>query len=152
MRYLHRAGVVLTGALVLIACIRFEYNTPTWRLVVPGLPAGVVALGVIAALLLFRLDRVVRRLCVFQHVSPREIPCRYYVLIPIGAAAVAVKGHWHGQPITDLFGNPAYRWDLLWSDPNLDVAFLAALVCVVFLFRVFQLLGAVVHALPATAA
>lgn len=151
MRSLHRTGVVLAGALVLIACIRFEFNAQTWRVVVPGLSAGMVALGIVAALLLLRLDRVVRRLCVSHRISPREIPCWYFLLVPIGAAAVAVKGHWHGQPITDLFGNPANRWDLVWSDPTLDLAFLAALVFVVLLYRLFQLLGAVANAQPAAA-
>ena len=148
----HRTGVVLAGALVVFACMRFEINAATWRLVVPGLSGGMLALGVVAAMLLFRLDRAVRRLCVSHRISPREIQCWYYFLIPFGAAAVAIKGHWYGQLVTDLFGNPVYRWELVWGDPRLDLAFLAALVFVIFLLRDFQLLSAVVRALPAPAA
>jgi hypothetical protein len=106
MHYLRPLSFILTAALVLLACIRFEYNAPTWRVFVPGLHGGVVVMCVVAGFGLFRLLRTGLRLSAAMGIAPRDIPFPFYFLIPIGAAAVAINGHWEGPPATDLFGNP----------------------------------------------
>jgi len=128
-------------ALIALACIKFEYQTDTWSISSPGLAGGVVVLGIIAIVLLFRIFNAAQDVFIVRGLLPSRIRCKYDVLIPIGILAVAIYPRWVGEPFQGA-GKSGFRWEFAWSDSEWAAPFIGALVGVVFLTRIFYLFRA----------
>lgn len=129
-------------ALMLLACVKFEYQTDTWSINSSGLAAGLIVLAIIAIVLLFRIFNAAQDACIARGLLQTRVRSKYDLLIPVGILAVAIKGRWVGEPFHGA-GTSGYRWEFAWSDPHLDVPFIAVLVGVVFLIRIFYLFRAI---------
>lgn len=129
-------------ALLLLACIKFEYQTDSWSVNSSGLGAGVIVLGIIAIVLLFRIYNAAQDACIARGFLKAKVRCKYDILIPLGILAVAIHANWHGEPFHGA-GESGFRWAFAWSDSAWDVPFIAALVGVVLLTRIFYLLRAI---------
>lgn len=139
---------LLPIALVLAACVRFEYHTDMCNVVIPGLAGGIVVLAIVAIVVLYRIFNAVERLCRAKSWLKGPVKFRYDILIPIGIAAVAFKGHWFGPPIEGIEGKTR-RWILQWSDSSLDVYFIVGLIGVVLMLRILELIRAIEMSTPA---
>jgi hypothetical protein len=131
-------------ALLLVACIKFEYQTATWSIYGPGLAGGVVVLAVIAMVLLFRIYNAAQDACVARGLLKSRVRSKYDLLIPVGILVVAIHGRWLGEPFHGA-GNSGYRWEFEWSDPSWAAPFIASLVGVVLLTRILNLFRAIAH-------
>lgn len=128
-------------ALILLACMKFEYQTATWSINSPGLAGGLFVLVILAIVLLFRIFNAAQDVCIARGFLPSRIRCKYDVLIPIAMVAAAIKVRWFGEPFHGA-GGSGHRWELAWSDSQWDAPFLGALVGVVLLVRIFYLFRA----------
>ncbi len=147
MRHILKKYPVVAIILLLLACVRFQYNEATWSISIPGLAGGVIVLAIIAIVLVYRIFNRVQDVCISKGVLGSRIHCKYDVLIPIAILAAFIKGYWQGDFITGMYGKDVPQWELAWSDPGWDAAFIGFVIGVVLLLRVLQLLKKVeVHA------
>lgn len=129
-------------ALLLLACVKFKYESESWSIGSAGLAAGVVVLAIIAIVLLFRIFNAVQDACIARRLLKFRIRSKYDLLIPFGILAVAIKARWLGESLHGT-GKSAYHWEFAWSDPSWDVPFIGALIGVIFLLRIFYLFRAI---------
>ena len=122
--------------------MKFEYQTTFWSISSPGLAGGIVVLAIIAIVLLFRIFNAAQDACIARGLLHSRIRCTYDLLIPVGIVAVAIQLRWVGEPFHGA-GESGYRWLFAWSDPEWRVPFIASLVGVVLLIRVFYLIRAI---------
>jgi hypothetical protein len=130
-------------ALLLLACVRFEYQTASWSINSPGLAGGLVVLGIIALVLLFRIFNAAQDACISRGLLHSRIHCKYDVLIPIGILAVFVQVRYCGERFRDGPGKSGFRWEFVWGDRDWSVPFFVALVGVVLLIRILYLVRAI---------
>jgi hypothetical protein len=132
--------------LVLLACIHFEQNTPNTSTKISGLAGGIGWLALVAIVLVFRIFNAVHEACYRRGLIPQRLHFRYDVLIPVAIVAVAFQFRWQGQPIVNIEGKTVPEWYFQWSDPDYNVAFIGAVIGVVFLLRIFTLARAIADA------
>ena len=142
MRAIIRNYPIGATALLLLACIKFEYQTDSWSVSSSGLGAGIIVLAIIAVVLLFRIYNAAQDACIARGLMKARVRCKYDFLIPAGILAVAIQGHWFGEPFHGA-GKSGHRWEFAWSDPTWAAPFIGALVGVVLLVRVFYLFRAI---------
>jgi hypothetical protein len=148
MRRFVREIPVVSIVLVLLACIHYEHNSHNERTTVPGLAGGIGCLIIIAIVLLFRIFNAAHETCYRRGLIPERLYFRYDVLIPIAIVASAWQFRWQGKPIVGIDGKEVPELLFQWSDPNLNVAFIGAVIGVVFLLRILALVRAVADAPP----
>jgi len=129
-------------ALLLLACVRFEYQTSSWAISSPGLAGGVAVLAIVAIVLLFRIFNAAQDACISRGLLRSRIQCKYDILIPIGTLAALINFRSTGEPFHGA-GKSGYRWEFARSDPGWAVPFLAGLIGVVLLVRVLHLVRAI---------
>jgi divalent metal cation (Fe/Co/Zn/Cd) transporter len=134
-------------ALLLLACVKFEYHSQPlgWSISSPGLVGGVAVLAIIVVVLLFRIFNAAQDACISRGLLRSRIDGKYDMLIPVAIFLVAVQARWFGTPMLLENGKSGYQWELTWSDPNWAVPFIGALVGVVLLTRVLNLFRAIAH-------
>lgn len=137
---------IIAIALLLLACIKFEYQTANWSFSIPGLVGGLAVLAIIATFLLFRIFNAAQDACIARGIIPSRVRSKYDILIPIGIIAVCFQFRLLGAPFERNLGKSGYSWDFQWSDPKWNAIFLGALVGVVLLVRVLYLLRAIATA------
>ena len=140
--------------LLLLACMKFEYNGLNWTVRSPGLPAGFALLIIFAVVMIYKIFKMfnaVQDVLVSRGIIPSRIRCKYDLLIPIGILAVCYQGRWMGDPFKSELGSSGYRWELIWGDYHWAAPFIFALVGVVLLFCAFELCRAIVQTPPAPA-
>ena len=143
IHFLDRHRMLLLSMFVIFSCIQFKYSGPLGSLQMPGLFGGLVILGLISFVVLYRLDFRIRKLCQTRGIKTSAIPCQEFALIPLAACVIAPKGHWSGQATEIIGGFPKYQWDLVWSSSTFDFPFLVGIACLVMLFRASQLTQAI---------
>lgn len=132
---------IVSVLLLLLTCVRFEYNTETSSLKVYGLGLGIVVLAIVAIIIIFRVFFTVERLCQKKGWLTEHLHHRYDVLIPIGIAAVAVKAQWTWGPLVkSIDGQQVHQFMFQWSDATLDSYFIIGLIVVVLLVRALELI------------
>jgi hypothetical protein len=141
-----RAIPVVSIILVLLAYIHFERNSQTSAVTIPGIAGGIVCLIVIAIVLLFRIFNAAHEACYRKGLIPERLHFRYDVLIPVAVVAAAIQARWQGKWIVGIYGKEVPEWIFEWGDPNLKVAFVGAVIGVVFLLRILALARAVADA------
>lgn len=141
MRSIIRNYPIGALALLLLACVRFEYQTETWSVGSAGLAAGVVVLAIIAMVLVFRIFNAVQEFCIARRLLKARIRSKYDLLVPVGILAVLFQWRGLGEPFQGA-GKSGHRWEVVWSDPAWMFPFIGALAGVVLLLRVFLLFRA----------
>ncbi|GEM_PF-3202188 len=129
--------------LLLLACIHWEYHGETSSISLPGLSGGLVVLGIVALVVLYRIYKALKNVCATHGIDTKRFHSKYDVLIPI--AVIPVLGHaiWYGPTAgSHLQGGAEYRWTFEWGDSNWGAAFLVVLVSVVYLLRILAMLRA----------
>jgi hypothetical protein len=134
--------------LVLLACIHYERNSYNVTETLPGLEAGIDCLAIIAIVLLFRIFNAVHEACYRRGVIPERLRFRYDVLIPVAILAAGWQFHRQGTSIVNIDGKKVPETLFQWSNPKLNVAFIGAVIGVVFLLRVLALVRAIADAPP----
>lgn len=130
-------------ALLLLACVKFEYRGDQWSYSAPGLGAGFLILVIIGIVLLLRIRNAAQEACLARGIDPSNVRSKYDILIPIGIVASLAHFNWVGPTIEDGGGKFHYLWEFEWSDWQWNLAFIGALVAVVLLIRVLYLLRAI---------
>ena len=148
MKTIFRDYPITALILLLLACIKFEYNGATWTVSSPGLPAGfavLVVLGVLMIYQIFKMFNTVQDVLISRGIIPSRIRCKYDLLIPLCILAVCNQGRWMGDPFKGGLGSSGYHWELIWGDSHWAVPFILALVGVILLFRIFELCRSIVE-------
>jgi len=143
MKAILRDYPISAVALLLLACVKYEYQTTDWSISIPGLAGGLVVLCIIAMVLLYRIFNAMQDVCISRGLLHTRIRCKYDALIPIGIILLFIHARWCGEPFQGGIGKSRYRWEFIWSDPDWAVPFLAALVGVVLLIRILYLFRAI---------
>jgi hypothetical protein len=137
---------IVAIALLLLACVKFEYQTADSAFYLPGLVGGLAVLAIVATVLLFRIFNAAQDACVARGLIPSRIRSKYDILIPVGIVVAAFQFRWVGEPFHGAASKSPYRWEFQWSDPGCNLAFIAALIGVVLLIRILYLLRAIASA------
>src|SRR5215469_16100740 len=91
-------------ALLLLACVRFKYQSYGFTTGVPGLAGGFIVLAIVAIVMLFRIFNAAQDACISRGLLPSRIRCKYDLLIPIGILAVAIQARWYGPTVENEMG------------------------------------------------
>ena len=134
---------IVAIVLLLLTCVHFEYQTPRGNLLVPGLANGLAVLAIIAVVLLYRIYKAIQQACIAHGIDPSIGRTKYDILIPIAIVAVIIHYRSVGGSLPGERGKAEYHWVFQWSDPELAIPLLAALVGVVFLLRVLHRVRAI---------
>jgi hypothetical protein len=132
-------------ALILIACIRFEYNAANWRFFSPGLAGGLAVLAIVGIVVVFQIFNAAQEICLSKGLTQSRLRFKYDVLIPIAILAVVIKANWQGGDIQVMGDKQVPQWVFAWSDPHLDGAFILAVIGLALLLRILTLLRAIVR-------
>ena len=85
---------VVSIALVLVACVRYEYHAESFSLVVPGLAGGIVVLGIVSIVLFYRIFNAVEKLLRTKGWLKQPLKHRYDVLrrhVVVGEVTMLVQ-------------------------------------------------------------
>lgn len=134
---------VIPAFLIFVACIGFEYRTPSSQLSVPGLVGGLAVLGIVAVVLSHRIFKHFENVCREKGWLTVPVQHRYDILFPIAFVAASLKWQYLGPEIVDTLGKAVPQWEIAWSDPTLDVYFVLAMFVVVVLLRVNDFVHAI---------
>lgn len=134
---------VICILLLLVACVHYEENTATSSFNFHGLAVGLMVLGIMGIVLVFRIFSAFESLSLTKGWLGSKPTYRYDILIPIAIVVVAFHGRSVGPMITGIGRKPVYQWEFIWSDSTLNGYFILALIAVVFLHRVVVLIRAI---------
>ncbi len=139
MQRIIRDYPVFSILLLLLACIRFEYNATTWSVNVPGLAGGLAVLGVIAVVLFFRIFNAVQDICIAKNLLSERLRFKYDILMLVSILAAGMGFRYLGPLTQGMAGHEVNQWVFQWSDSQLNVYFVGLVILVVFLLRVLTL-------------
>ena len=126
--------------LLLLCSVNFVYNSESWQIGWPGLAGGLVALGVIGLILLYKLQKSLQELWVRKGLAPGKVKTKYDKLVPVAIVLSVFHWQWHGRRIEGIYPDELmFKWSLALGDPQWGIPFVLALIAVVFLYKIIVL-------------
>lgn len=122
-----------------LCCVTFVYNGNGWQLDWHGMIMGLIALGVMGIVLMYRAYKSLQQLWLENGLSLRKVK-KYDKWVVALVFLSMLHGRWEGRIIEGLRPNEMVpQWLFAWSDPTWQVPFLLALVAVLFLYKILVL-------------
>ncbi|QDU80376.1 hypothetical protein Pla110_21050 [Polystyrenella longa] len=131
---------LISIALIFLACIKFEYHTETSSFNVPGLAGGMLVIGILGIVLLFKIFNAVESYCMRRRWLRVKPYYRYDILIPVTILAVALHMRYVGPEIATKGEQQNLQWIFEWSDKDLSGHFVLSVIGIVLLLRILTLI------------
>ncbi len=125
--------------LVLIACIRYEYQTESSRTLFDGFSIGIAVISIIAIVIGFKITTAWAQI-LYQKKIISSIPRHPYdILLPIGIIAAAWGYSNQGKLIKGIDDSMTPQWIFEWGNRDLNGYFILSLIGLVLLLRIYAI-------------
>ncbi len=129
--------------MILLACIRYEYNALDSKFTYDGFYIGIIVIAVVSIILGFKLTTAWSRILLNKGVISNCPKHRFDILLPIGIIAASIGYTARGSLIKGIHDKMVPEWLFEWGSRTLNGYFLITLIAFVLLLRVYEIVNSI---------